>query len=97
MNTIANIQTKETDADRAYKAKQMEEIDRLSDLIERYGLDLIQLRNHNIDPDWYLNSIGYQYTGYRTGIRNMVNILSERFPNLKFGYFNPALTKKEKP
>jgi pyruvate-formate lyase-activating enzyme len=70
---------------------EIEEIDRLSDLIERYGLDLIQLRNHNIDPDWYLDAIDYSHTGYRTGIRGMVNILKKRFPELRFGYFNPPL------
>ncbi len=70
---------------------EMAEIDRLSDLIEDLGLDLIQLRNHNIDPDWYLKNISYEYTGQRTGIKGMVSILKKRFPNLRFGYFNPAL------
>jgi len=70
---------------------EMAEIDRLSDLIEDNGLDLIQLRNHNIDPDWYLDSIDYQYTGRRTGIQGMAKILKKRFPALKLGYFNPPL------
>ena len=70
---------------------EMAEIDRLSDLIEELGLDLIQLRNHSIDPDWYLDGIGYEYTGHRTGIMGMVTILKKRFPKLRFGYFNPYL------
>ena len=70
---------------------EMAEIDRLSEVIEQNGLDLIQLRNHNIDPDWYLDSIGYQYSGMRTGVQGMVKILRKRFPDLKFGYFNPSL------
>ncbi len=70
---------------------EMAEIDRLSDLIEELGLDLIQLRNHGIDPDWYLDGIGYEYTGHRTGILGMVTILKKRFPKLRFGYFNPYL------
>jgi pyruvate-formate lyase-activating enzyme len=70
---------------------EMAEIDRISELIEDRGLDLIQLRNHNIDPDWYLDAIGYDYTGHRTGVRNFVGILKERFPALRFGYFNPPL------
>ncbi len=70
---------------------EMEEIDRLSGLIDRFGLDLIQLRNHNIDPDWYLNSIGYRKAGRTVGIKGMVRILKERFPWLRFGYFNPRL------
>ncbi len=72
---------------------EMAEIDRLSDLIEDNGLDLIQLRNHNIDPDWYLDSIDYQYTGMRAGVQGMVKILKKRFPGLKFGYFNPPLDR----
>jgi len=70
---------------------EMAEIDRLSDLIEELGLDLIQLRNHNIDPDWYLDGIDYKYTGHRTGIKGMITILKKRFPQLRFGYFNPYL------
>jgi pyruvate-formate lyase-activating enzyme len=70
---------------------EMAEIERLSDLIEELGLDLIQLRNHNIDPDWYLDGIDYKYTGQRTGIKGMITILKKRFPKLRFGYFNPYL------
>ncbi len=70
---------------------EMAEIDRLSEVIEQTGLDLIQLRNHNIDPDWYLDSIGYEYSGMRAGVQGMVKILKKRFPRLKFGYFNPPL------
>ena len=67
------------------------EVERLESLIEELGLDLIQLRNHNIDPDWYLDGIGYRYTGERMGIRRMVKRLKARFPGLRFGYFNPPL------
>lgn len=67
------------------------EVERLESLIEELGLDLIQLRNHNIDPDWYLGGIGYRYTGERMGIRRMVKRLKARFPGLRFGYFNPPL------
>ena len=70
---------------------EMAEINRLSEVIEQNGLDLIQLRNHNIDPDWYLDSIGYEYSGMRAGVQGMVKILKKRFPKLKFGYFNPPL------
>ena len=75
---------------------EMAEIDRLSEVIEQNGLDLIQLRNHNIDPDWYLDSIGYEYSGIRAGVQGMVKILKKRFPKLKFGYFNPPLDAKDR-
>ncbi len=70
---------------------EVEEFEALVDLIERFGLDLIQLRNHNIDPDWYLDSIGYSPGSRRIGIRGMVKLLRKRFPGLRFGYFNPPL------
>lgn len=67
------------------------EIDRLCGLAEEIGLDLIQLRNHNIDPDWYLDEIDYSYTGSRTGVRHMARLLKKRIPGLRIGYFNPYL------
>lgn len=68
------------------------ELDRLSAFIEDLGLDLIQLRNHNIDPEWYMDAVGYMPTGHRVGVRALVKILKKRFPGLGFGYFNPSLS-----
>ncbi len=70
---------------------QEDHVEILSNLIERFGLDLIQLRNHNIDPDWYLEKIGFKDTGKALGVKGMVELLKKRFPQLKFGYFNPPL------
>ncbi len=67
------------------------EVTRLCELIERFGLDLIQLRNHNIDPDWYLEKIGYRQENQCMGIKAMTDYLKEQFPALRFGYFNPPL------
>ncbi len=70
-------------------------VERLSGLIERFGLDLVQLRNHNIDPDWYFRSIGFKGKERALGIKGMVQILRKRFPELKFGYFNPPIKKRQ--
>jgi len=67
------------------------ELEAVSALIEDLKLDLIQLRNHNIDPDWYLDNIGYECSGRRLGVRGFVAALRRRFPRLGFGYFNPSL------
>ena len=72
-------------------ADEQAEIDALSRLIADTGIDLIQMRNLNIDPEWYLESIGYQPEGEAVGIRRFLQILGERFPELRFGYFNPCL------
>ncbi len=54
---------------------------------------MIQWRNFNIDPDWYLGKIGVTETGECLGIRQMMDLLKEEFPGLKFGYFNPSMER----
>jgi pyruvate-formate lyase-activating enzyme len=54
-------------------------------LIQRTHLDLVQMRNLNIDPDLYLKEMG---KGEGMGISKMVEILKKEFPSLQFGYFN---------
>ncbi len=61
------------------------EIEGLIDLIRKTHLDLIQMRNLNIDPDLYLKEMG---GGQGMGIAKMVEILKREFPSLQFGYFN---------
>ncbi len=61
------------------------EIDKLIKFIEITQIDLIQMRNLNIDPDLYLKVVG---KGEGIGISKMIKILKDEFPWLKFGYFN---------
>lgn len=61
------------------------EIEGLVGLIKKTNLDLIQMRNLNIDPDLYLKTMG---RGEGIGISKMVNVLKKEFPSLQFGYFN---------
>jgi pyruvate-formate lyase-activating enzyme len=61
------------------------EIEGLVGLIKKTNLDLIQMRNLNIDPDLYLKTMG---RGEGMGISKMVNVLKKEFPSLQFGYFN---------
>ncbi len=74
-----------TDSEQEYEA--------LRKLISETGLDMIQWRNFNIDPDWYLGKIGVVETGDAMGVRNMMDLLREEFPRLKFGYFNPPMER----
>jgi pyruvate-formate lyase-activating enzyme len=67
------------------------ELAALSHFIEETGADLIQMRNLNIDPEWYLESIGYQPNGAKLGILTLMERLRQAFPHLQFGYFNPCL------
>ena len=68
-----------------------EEIEALCALVDRTGLDMIQLRNLNIDPHWFLSSIGHTPTGSARGVRRLRDDLARRYPRLRFGYFNPCL------
>ena len=67
-----------------------EEVSSLEELIGQTGIDLMQLRNLNIDPDYYLQGIRFQTSQKPLGIRKMVARLQNNFPQLRFGYFNPA-------
>ena len=67
------------------------ETDALSELIESTNLDYIQLRNLNLDPDWYRSTLKLQSSPEAAGIRIWLTEISSRFPKLKFGYFNPFL------
>jgi pyruvate-formate lyase-activating enzyme len=61
------------------------EVEGLIELIRETNLDLIQMRNLNIDPDLYLKAMG---SGGGMGISKMIDILKKEFPSLQFGYFN---------
>lgn len=71
----------------------VEEYEALRTLIKTTGLKMIQWRNFNIDPDWYLGKIGVTETGECIGIRQMMDLLRAEFPGLKFGYFNPSIER----
>ncbi len=60
-------------------------------LIEEHRPDLIQLRNLNMDPDWYLDTVAYAPVAPPMGIRRWLAELQQFFPQLRFGYFNPPL------
>ncbi|HTA27800.1 MAG TPA: radical SAM protein [Bacteroidia bacterium] len=71
----------------------VEEYEALRKLIKETGLRMIQWRNFNIDPDWYLGKIGVTETGECIGVKQMMQLLRDEFPNLKFGYFNPSMER----
>lgn len=70
-----------------------EEYEALRKLIRDTGLKMIQWRNFNIDPDWYLGKIGVTDTGEAMGVKKLQQLIREEFPGLKFGYFNPSMER----
>ncbi len=71
----------------------VEEYEALRRLIRETDLTMIQWRNFNIDPDWYLGKIGVTETGEFLGMRQLMELIREEFPQLKFGYFNPPIER----
>ena len=67
----------------------VDEYEALREVIKYTDLSMIQWRNFNIDPDWYLGKIGVTDTGECMGIKQMMELIQEEFPKVKFGYFNP--------
>ena len=71
----------------------VEEYEALRQLILDTGLKMIQWRNFNIDPDWYMGKIGIAETGECLGLKQMQVLIREEFPTVRFGYFNPPMER----
>jgi wyosine [tRNA(Phe)-imidazoG37] synthetase (radical SAM superfamily) len=69
------------------------EYEALCEFIKETDLNMIQWRNFNIDPDWYLGKLGLADTGECMGIKQMMDLIREEFPSIKFGYFNPPIER----
>jgi pyruvate-formate lyase-activating enzyme len=67
------------------------ELAAVGQFLEETGADLIQMRNLNIDPEWYLSTLGHLPEEEPLGIRTLMDRLRQRFPGLRFGYYNPCL------
>jgi len=71
----------------------VDEYEALRKLIIETDLQMIQWRNFNIDPDWYLGKINMADTGEILGMKQLLELIREEFPQLKFGYFNPPMER----
>ena len=65
------------------------EMEALEAFIGDVGVDMIQLRNLNIDPERYAAALGDGRLGRGIGLLPMMERLRARFPHLRYGYFNP--------
>jgi len=64
------------------------EVKNLFSFLDRFPVDMIQTRNLNIDPDYYLDTIGF-VDEPALGIRTLLATLRERYPDIRLGYYNP--------
>jgi hypothetical protein len=73
-----------TDTEHEFKA--------LCNVIRKVDLKMIQTRNLNIDPLWYIKKAKLDADhGDVIGIRAWVKRIRNEFPTLLLGYFNPPL------
>jgi len=64
-----------------------EQIKALFSFIKNTGVDMLQMRNLNIDPDFYFEILRCKDFSPQS-VRFLVNTLNREFPRLKIGYFN---------
>jgi pyruvate-formate lyase-activating enzyme len=76
-----------TDSEAEYEA--------LRKLIRETGLNMIQWRNFNIDPDWYMGRMGIGELGDILSMSQLMDLIHEEFPDVKFGYFNPSMERQK--
>ena len=69
------------------------EYEALRKLIIETDLKMIQWRNFNIDPDWYLGKLSIPDNQEILGVKQMMQLIKEEFPQLQFGYFNPPIER----
>jgi molybdenum cofactor biosynthesis enzyme MoaA len=67
------------------------EIAALEKLLQDVKINMIQARNLNMDPEWYMDVLNlHDLSGEFIGIRNWIHHIQNKFPSIRFGYFNPA-------
>ncbi|HOX85691.1 MAG TPA: radical SAM protein [bacterium] len=72
-----------------------EEIDALLPLLQSFRIDMIQMRNLNMDPDWMIEALSLDKDESSScGIRKWMERVRQAAPWIRFGYFNPALQAK---
>lgn len=68
------------------------EMEALKKLLKELPIDMIQMRNHNIDPDWYIETMGITHGKEKpAGIIAWMKEIKKIRPSLRYGYFNPYL------
>lgn len=65
------------------------ETEALCNLVSNADVDFIQLRNLNIDPEFYLDLSGEYASGPSMDLANFRKRIKRVKPDIEFGYFNP--------
>ena len=63
-----------------------DEVAALLEFIAATGVDMIQMRNLSIDPDYYNEQL--RVKGKGIGMYRMMEVVKKAFPRIQYGYFN---------
>lgn len=63
----------------------------LFELVAEFGVDFVQLRNLNLDPELFLSIVGAIDPGPAMGLQHFRKRLKKARPGIGIGYFNPWL------
>ena len=69
------------------------EIEALLDFIEKYDINMVQIRNLNIDPDYFADKVPLD-GGEVLGINRFIEILKTEIPGLAVGNYTKPVTKQ---
>lgn len=67
-----------------------DEIAAFADFLRRTGVDLVQVRNLNIDPEIYERALPAGTLRPGVGVKEFTRRIAEAVPGIAFGYFNPT-------
>ena len=71
-----------------------EEVAALEKMLAETRVNMIQARNLNMDPEWYIDVMNLsQLSTDFIGIRNWIKRIRKKFPEMIIGYFNPPAEK----
>jgi hypothetical protein len=68
---------------------RVDEAQALVELLAGTGARMVQWRNLNVDPDWYVETLGAQPASPRLGVPGLLARVRAERPDVRFGYFNP--------
>jgi molybdenum cofactor biosynthesis enzyme MoaA len=63
----------------------------LKKMLNKNKINMIQTRNLNIDPHWFIEKMGLNdLKGKAMGMNRWIHEIKKDFPNVRLGYFNPT-------
>ncbi|MBE9503095.1 MAG: radical SAM protein [Proteobacteria bacterium] len=73
-----------------------QEVEALTKLLDEIPVDMIQMRNLNMDPDLYYNDMGLGESENKCiGMRQWMKVIKKVRPAIRFAYFNPSLDNSQ--